>query len=71
MYGKKSTERQIQARRKATIKSVIQYDLKGHIIKTYNSIIEASKETNVDARHISRSCRTKYNAGGYKWKYNK
>ena len=69
MYGKKSTEKQLQARIKATSKKVIQYDLKGNLIKIYDSLAEAQRQTNINSKHISRSCRTKYNAGGFKWCY--
>ena len=34
---------------------VLQYDLEGNFLKEYSSINEASRETNLDVRHISRN----------------
>lgn len=52
-------------------KKINQYDLKGNYIKTWNSIINASKTLKIDTSAITKCCRGKRNkAGGYKWKYN-
>jgi len=40
------------------------------ILKTYNSIIEAAEDNNMDGRHISCVCKgTRTTSGGFKWKY--
>ncbi len=50
-------------------KQVNQYDLKGNIIATYESVNEAFRQTNI--RHISEVARgVRKTAGGYIWKYN-
>lgn len=47
-----------------------QYDMFGVFIKTYNSIMEASKETGANSVHISRCAKGKQKTcGGYVWKY--
>lgn len=56
--------------RKENYKKVNQYDLSGNYIKTFNSIVEASKEVNVYKSNISACCKGKYKtSAGYKWKY--
>lgn len=51
---------------------VKQYDLNGNYIKTYNSIIEASKELGIYKSNISKVCKGKMKTtGGYIWKYDK
>ena len=70
MYGKHLSEetiRKIQLSK--CVKKVIQYSLDGNIIKVWNSTYEASKILNINLKNIRRSCVTKYNAGGYKFKY--
>ena len=58
--------------RKEHSKKVMQYDLNGNYIKTFNSIIEASKEVNVYHSNISACCKGKlHKTGGYIWKYEK
>lgn len=40
------------------------------ILKTYNSILEAAEDNNMDGRHISCVCKgTRTTSGGFKWKY--
>lgn len=47
---------------------VLQYDLKGHFIKKYNSIKIAKQETG--AKDISECCKGKFKqSGGYIWRY--
>ena len=41
----------------------------GVIIAEYPSAMEAERQTGINHKHISQSCRTKYNAGGYKWRF--
>lgn len=58
--------------RKENCKKVNQYNLNGTFIKSYNSIIEASIETNTYHANISACCKGKLNkTGGYIWKYEK
>jgi len=52
-------------------KSVLQYDLNNHLIKTYSSLNNASKETGIKSQNISMCCRNIIKqSGGYIWKYN-
>jgi len=52
-------------------KRVKQYTKNGEYIKTYNSIIEASKLTGANDRHISCVCKGKRKTtGGFVWKYD-
>lgn len=52
-------------------KKITQYDLKMNKIKEYNSIIEASKDLNIDRRLISKVCRNiNKTTNGYIFKYN-
>lgn len=58
--------------RKENYKKVDMYDLDGNYIKTYNSIIEASKEVNIYKSNISACCKGKSKtSAGYIWKYAK
>ena len=58
--------------RKEKSKKVKQYDLKGNYIKTFNSVVEASKEVNVYKSNISSCCKGKLKtSAGYEWKYEK
>ena len=51
-------------------KKVNMYDLDDNYIKTYNSIIEASKDNNLYHSNITACCKGKlHKTGGYKWKY--
>lgn len=52
--------------------SVGQYTLDGELIKTWTSIIEASRSTKIADPSISRVCKGKAKtAGGFVWKYIK
>ena len=56
--------------RRECMKAVRQYDLSGNYIKTYSSIIEASKEYNINKSNISACCKNKlHKTGGYISKY--
>lgn len=58
--------------RKECSKKVMQYDLNGNYIRTFKSIIDASKETNVYHSNISSCCKGKLKtSGGYIWRYAK
>ena len=47
-----------------------QYDLKNNFIKTWNSIIDASKQLNIQPTCICNNCKgRRKSAGGYIWKY--
>ena len=53
-------------------KKIAQKDERNKIIKIFNSISEAERETNIKASNISKCCRKLRNkAGGYKWQYIK
>lgn len=57
---------------KLKMKRVNQYNKQGELIKTWNSITEASKMLNIDKGHISACCKHKKNyntSGGYRWEY--
>lgn len=56
--------------KRKTSKKVKQYDLKGNYIKTWNSVIEATKILNISVGDISKVCNGKRKtASGYIWKY--
>lgn len=51
-------------------KSVIQYDLSGNIIATYDSISEAARATDINRKCINDCCNKKIKtSGGYIWKF--
>lgn len=51
---------------------VSQFSLNGDFIKSYHSIGEAAKETNIDRASISKACAgILQTAGKFKWKYKK
>lgn len=53
-------------------KRVDMYDIDNNYIKTFNSIIEASKEVNIYKSNISACCKGKLKtSAGYIWKYAK
>ena len=55
-------------RKSTDITPILQYDLEGNFIREYKSINEASKETNLDIRHISRNINgIGKQIGGYKF----
>ena len=52
------------------IKSIFQYDKCNNLIKNYNSIMQASRETNIKRTSISNCCNgLSQTAGGYKWRF--
>ena len=66
-YGTRN-ERVSKKMSKIKCKKVIQYDLKGNYIKTWNSIKEAEKE--VGSTHISQCTKGKFKqTKGYIWRY--
>jgi hypothetical protein len=55
---------------KKNTKAVEQYDKNGKFIKKFDSITEASIETNITITSISAACRgMRRTTGGYKWEY--
>lgn len=57
-------------RGKNSCKSVMQFDINGKYINTYESIVEAEKITRANASAITMCCNSKRKtAGGYKWEY--
>ena len=52
--------------------SIVQLDLNNNFIKCYDSLIEASKETNIDRTCIGNNCNHRHKtAGGFIWMYKK
>ena len=53
------------------IKRIVnQYNKQGKLLKTFNSITEAAKQTNINLGNICSCCIGTYkSAGGYIWKY--
>ena len=52
-------------------KSVNCYDLSGNLLATYNSILEAEKQTGVKNSNISKVCKgIRKTAGNFIWKYH-
>lgn len=66
-YGLRNTN--IHKNTRATHIKVDQYDLKGNLIKTYNSISEASKIRGVSFNTIRRYCSNITNDKNYIWRY--
>lgn len=51
-------------------KKVLQYDLEGNYLKTFDSILEASRQTKINDSNISSCCKGNRNyAGGFQWRY--
>ena len=60
----------LSVKKKKQKRSVIQYDLKGNIIKEFDSLKEASEECQTTDSTIGRCCKGQYkSAGGFIWKY--
>lgn len=69
-YGKKSFPLAVKAAKIANSKEVTICDLEGKHIKSYKSIVDAAKDTGVDASSISKCCLGKaYTAGGFMWSF--
>lgn len=55
-----------------TSKKVVQYDMQGNYIKTWDSIKDVERELGINNSNISSCCNNKKNsAGGYKWQHFK
>ncbi len=51
-------------------KKVYQYSMEGELLKEYESVSLASKETKINKSSISKVCRNeRKSSGGYKWEY--
>ncbi|AIW03278.1 HNH homing endonuclease [Bacillus phage Mater] len=70
--GALNTSKARKANRKNQLKRVDMYTKDGtKLIKTFDSIKEASAETGAGAPHITKVLKgNRYTAGGYHWKYN-
>ena len=52
-------------------RSVMQYSRGGQLLKIWDSITEASKNTGANLSHITQCCLGRIKqCGGYMWKYN-
>lgn len=60
----------VKETRKKSVKKIIQFDKKGMLIAEFESVIKASKKTNIRYSSISKNASGKQKtAGGYIWKY--
>lgn len=51
-------------------KQVFQFSMKGEFLNTFDSVVDAAKETMVNKTSIAKCCRGEYSsAGNYKWEY--
>ena len=51
-------------------KPVNQYDKSNNLVNSFNSVIEASRQTYIDRGNLTKACKGIYkSAGGYKWEY--
>lgn len=68
--NRKRSAKNIEAVRKARIKSVNVYDLQGNLLKKCESVIDAEKFTNIDNSNISAACKGRYKQiKGFVFKY--
>lgn len=61
-----------QRQKEKVSKKVLQFTKQGEFVKEYPSIMEASRQTNINHSNISQCCRGNKNnshAGGFLWKY--
>jgi len=73
-FGKNHTKKSLKLNRlsQPNRKEINQYDLKGNLLNTFDSIREASKKINISISSISDVCKQKpkyRTAGGYVWRY--
>ncbi len=73
MLGKKHSKETLEKFKKRIppkLCPVYMLDIFGNILKTFNSITEASIETGIKASNITTCCKGRLKtSGGYKWKY--
>ena len=71
MWKKSNEKRSLNGKNKG-VKPVEKYDASGNLIATYNSMSEASRETNININSISAVCRGRgKTAGGFVWSWKK
>lgn len=72
-YGSRNIRiSQSQLNRKDVSKPVVQYDLAGHRIADYPSVMEAARKTGTTRSAISRCCQKNplyHTANGYRWEW--
>lgn len=69
---KRSLETRKKMAERAKKMAVLMFDLANNMIAEYDSILEASAETNIAKQNICKCCKGERNtAGGYIWKYKK
>ena len=62
--------KRLRGKRHGKARKVIQYDLQGNLIKTWDSIMDIQRESNINNRSICSCCKGKRKtAGGYMWRY--
>lgn len=70
MYGKPMSEKMKNTLYNANRKTVLLYNVYGVLLNEFESVVVASKETNIDKRSIALCASGKRKtAGGYIWKY--
>lgn len=71
MYGKHHTENTRELLRDANKKAVQQWSQDGkELLRTFESVEEASKETGADGSHLAKVCKgQRKTAGGFHWKF--
>ena len=71
MFGKHHTEEARELLKEANAKAVQQWSKDGkELIRTFESVEEAAKETGVESGHIPKVCRgERKTAGGFHWKF--
>lgn len=65
-----AARKQIQKLIQGNKKRILQYDQNGSFIASFESIAEASRQTGINATHISLCAKGKHrHSGGYVWRY--
>lgn len=68
---KTGLKRALRSKEHPLSKSVIQYDIKGNYIKTWDSIMDVERELKISNSSVCQCCLKRLKtAGGYVWKYN-
>lgn len=69
-YEQYSNTDSVRRGKKNQMREVLQYDLNGNYVCSYESIADAAKQCNVDRSLISACCRKKrWSGAGYQWRY--
>ena len=70
MFGKHHSDEARELLREANMKSVQQWTKNGELLRTFESIEEASSISGADGSHITKVCKgERKTAGGFKWKF--